>query len=300
MGIKKRPKMLLITPKKMSETTKLIISEAEKVFDVSVVPINDISLSISDNTVGFSNENININDFDYIYTKIDGLRKDFGFQIVNLLDGFDVLKPYNSATVLVAHDKFLTSVVLAQHGINVPNTYLVKSMNRLNELVKDLKFPVMMKLMSGSGGSGIMYVESKEVMEGIFESMEVLNQKVLIQEFVPNPGEDIRVLVAGNEIIGAYKRVAKEGEKRANVKLGGKAVKYDINDEIKDIALRTAKAIRADICAVDILESKNAYYVIEVNINPGIKGMMEATETNIAKRLVDHILKKIENKKNYA
>ena len=293
---KKKYSILFIAPKLMSQTTKLLIEEAGKLFKkVDVVDINSIILGAKNNNLILKNGKIiNIFDYDYIFPKIDGKRKDFGFQIINILDSTELLKPYTSATVLVAHDKFLTSVVLNQHNIKTPNTYLVKSKESLQKLLKEIKFPIMMKLISGSGGTGIMYIQNKEVLESIFESLNYLNQQILIQEFIDNPGEDIRVIVAGNEIIGAYKRVAKKGEKRANIKLGGKAVKYDINEEIKQIAIKVARVIRADICAIDLLEGKDGYYVIEVNINPGIRGMMEATELNIAKRIIDYIYNKIE------
>ncbi|MCK4967416.1 MAG: RimK family alpha-L-glutamate ligase, partial [Candidatus Aenigmarchaeota archaeon] len=216
--------------------------------------------------------------------------------IMNAFDSYPILKPYSAATVLVAHDKFITTVALARCGIPTPKTYLLKTKSGTEALIDKVKFPLMVKLMSGSGGIGIMYVDNKEAMRTIIASMNVLNQQILIQEFVENPGEDIRIIVAEDTVIGAYKRVAKKGEKRANIKAGGSAQKYDPTDEMKRIAIKTAKVLHADICAIDLLESKSGPVVIEANINPGIRGMMDATNINIAKRIIDYLDSKTKTK----
>ncbi len=293
-NIKKR--LLIIAPKAKSKTTELILEEAEKIFDVIYAPVHDITLTVDKNEIKIHCDGKSITDVDYVLPKIDGKRKDYGFQIINAFDAYPVLKPYSAATILVAHDKFLTSVALARCGIPTPKTYLLKTAEGTESLINKVKFPVMVKLMSGSGGIGIMYVENKEGMRTITESMNKLNQQILIQEFVENPGEDVRILVTEDTIIGAYKRVAKEGEKRANIKAGGVAQKYEPTDEMKEIAIKTAKIMHADICAIDLIEGKKGPVVIEVNINPGIRGMMDATNINIAKRIVDYIDNKIKSK----
>lgn len=285
----KKLKILLITPQKYAETTKLLIDEALKIFDVTVAPIDDIIISIDNRRLKLEYEGKDITKVDYILPKIDSKRATYGFEIINALDAFPVPKPYHAATILIAHDKFLTSIVLAQSKIPVPKTYIVKTQKAVESILPKIKYPVMAKLKGGSGGQGIMYVENKKSMESIISSMEVLKQEILIQEFIENPGEDIRVLVAGDTIIGSMKRIAKEGEKRANVKVGGTPAKYTATDEIKELAIKTAKAVGSDICAVDFIESDNGPVVIEVNINPGIVGLMDATNLNIAKRIIDYI-----------
>ncbi len=95
--------------------------------------------------------------------------------------------------------------------------------------------------------------------------------------------------MAGDNVIGSMKRIAKDGEKRANVKAGGTPAKYTATDEVKDISIRAAKAVGADICAVDLIESRKGPVVIEVNINPGLVGLTAATNFNIAKRVVEYV-----------
>ncbi|RLG13221.1 MAG: hypothetical protein DRN71_05280 [Candidatus Nanohalarchaeota archaeon] len=287
--MKTKPKLLIITPRKFAKTTEMIIEEAGELFYLVVAPIDDIIISIDNKRLKLEYDGRDITKVDYVLPKIDSKRAVYGFEIINAFDAFPVPKPYHAATILVAHDKFLTSIVLAHSNIPVPKTHIVKTKKAFESIRSNIKYPLMAKLKGGSGGQGIMYVENKESMESIISSMEVLKEEILIQEFIENPGEDIRVLVAGDNVIGSMKRIAKDGEKRANVKAGGTPAKYTATDEVKDISIRAAKAVGADICAVDLIESRKGPVVIEVNINPGLVGLTAATNFNIAKRVVEYV-----------
>lgn len=283
-------KLLVASPKKISGTTKMIIEEAKKLFSVSYTHIHDITLTVSGNKTLIESKGKDLTKTDYFLPKVDGARAYYGYQVVNAFDRYpNVLKPYPAKTINVAHDKFLTTEVLAAKKIPVPATYFVKTKKGIRHIAERAQFPIMIKLMNGSGGMGVMYVEKKDGMSSIIQSMNILKQNVLVQEFIPNKGEDLRILVAGNQIIGAMKRVALPGEKRANIKAGGRGVKYNPTPEIAELSIKCAQAVESKICAVDIVESESGPKVIEVNINPGIRGLTAATETNIAKKLVEYI-----------
>ena len=282
---------LLITgPVRYSDTTKYILNEAKKTFNVSYIPLNNITTIIDGNQIKIEYMNKDLTKFDYLLPKIDAPRKEFGFQIMKAFDTTPIRKPYMADVINIAHDKFLTNAILARHNILVPKTYLLKTGSGMLSILEDMEFPVMVKLRAGSGGKGVMFVKDKETMKSILKSMEILKQEVLVQNFIDNPGEDIRVIVLGDEICASYKRKAKGDEKRANIKVGGSAERFTTTDEINEIAIKSAKVIKSGILAVDIIESKTeGPHVLEVNINPGIKGMMEATDINIAKRIIDYI-----------
>ena len=70
---------------------------------------------------------------------------------------------------------------------------------------------------------------------------------------MPLLGHDLRVVVAGGDVIGAVKRVAKPGEWRTNVALGAKRVPIDPSPAACELALAAAAAIGADLLGVDLL-----------------------------------------------
>lgn len=281
--------VIVLAPLAKSKTTDLILKEFAKNFRTFFAPIRDVVVTIDKGKTKITYEKHDLTKFDYVLPRIDSKRAEYGYQLMKAFDSTDVLKPYSADAVPMAHDKFLTTQLLAKSRLPVPKTYLAKTQESLKNVIKTIGFPVMIKLKSGYGGMGIMYVEDKEALASIIESMETLKQEVLIQEFVENPGEDVRVFVIGGEVIASFKRIAKLDEKRANVTLGGKPVAFEPSDEIKEIAVKASRALGADICAVDIIEGKDGPVILELNINPGIRGLMEATNMDIPKKLAEYV-----------
>jgi len=277
------------TKKAISYTTQRLYEEAKKSgCNAQLIPLVEIKLKI-EKDLRIIHGKTDIKDFDYVLPRIDSKRASIGYPIIRFLDDLGVKKPYPAEAIQVAHNKFLTLEQLVKYGIRVPETYLTGSKDSAMEIIEKQKLPLMIKLLSGFGGQGVMIIESKEAARSVIETMNVLKQEILIERFLPNTGEDIRGIVAGDEIIGSFKRICPPDEKRANIKVGGRGQPYKLTGEMEEVAFRCAEAIKSKICAVDMIESKNGINVIEVNINPGIREMEKATNQNIAKKIIDFV-----------
>ncbi|MFH0956388.1 MAG: RimK family alpha-L-glutamate ligase, partial [Candidatus Aenigmatarchaeota archaeon] len=206
-----------------------------------------------------------------------------------MLDRTDVKKPYPASTILIAHNKFLTLMELTKRNIPVPETWITGSKEVAGKIVDMQKMPMIMKLLSGFGGEGVMIMDSRAAAKATIHTMQTLHQEVLIEEYLPNPGEDIRAIVAGEDVIASFKRIAAPGSKKANIHLGGRGVDFKLTSEMKEMAISSARAVESRICAVDMVVSKDRPYVIEVNINPGLSGIEKATGINVAKRMIDYV-----------
>lgn len=289
-------KIAILGPREklMGYSSKRLIEEAKKQFKtVDVVPAINVALKIGDELDALY-EGKSLSEFDYILPRIDSKRARVGYPVVRFLDYMNVRKPYFAETILIAHNKFMTLERLVRNNIRVPKTYLTASKKTAKKIVDDEGLPIMLKLLSGFGGMGVMYMESKEAIQSAIATMETLKQEICLEDYIKNPGEDFRGIVAGDEIISSFKRVAPKGSKRANVKIGGKAVNFKLPEEMQEIALKSAKAVGAKVCAVDMLTDKSEKpYVIEVNINPGLKGMEKATNINVAHRIIDFVKNEI-------
>jgi ribosomal protein S6--L-glutamate ligase len=285
-------KLAILGPGKGSigYTTNRLLEEGRKVFKrVDLIPIIEAVLKV-EKDIDVLYENKSLNDYDYILPRIDSKRAVIGYPVVRFLDSMNVKKPYVSETVLIAHNKFLTLQNLVERGVPVPKTYLTASRKSARKVVEKEKLPIILKLLSGFGGQGVMFIESKEAVNTTIDAMRILKQEILLEKYIDNPGEDIRGIVAGDEIIASFKRIAKEGEKRANIYSGGRAVSFKLNSEMEEIVFKSAEAIKSKICAVDMLQDrKGNVFVIEVNINPGIKGIEKATNINVAHRIIDFV-----------
>ncbi|MFQ5648013.1 MAG: RimK family alpha-L-glutamate ligase [Candidatus Aenigmatarchaeota archaeon] len=278
------------SPAKSGHTTNRILDEARRVFKkVEHIPLIDVKLELGGGRLDAVYKKDSLGKFDYVLPRIDSKRAVIGYPVISFLDSIGVKKPYPAETVLIAHNKFLTLHKLLAAGIPVPKTWLTGSKAAAKELLDKQKMPIMLKLLSGFGGMGVMFMDSKEAAQSAIETIKTLKQEICLEEFLPNPGEDIRGIVAGEEIIASYKRVATPEEKRANIHAGGKGVPFKLTPEMEETALKAAKAVGAEICAIDMIQSGKKLYVIEVNINPGLQGIEKATNINVAQRMVDFI-----------
>jgi len=285
-------KLAILGPgeKAMGYTTKRLHEEANKIFKkVDMMSLVDVKLKVNDGVDAVYGKK-SLKDWDYALLKIDSKRASVGYPVVRFLDAMGVPKQYKSETVLLAHNKFLTLEKLASHGLPVPETYMTGSKESAKEIVKKQKLPMIMKLLSGFGGQGVIILESKEAANTVVDTMKTLKQEILIEEFIPNPGEDIRGIVAGEEVIASYKRIAAKGEKKANIYAGGRAEVFKLSEDMKEIVLKAMKVMNIKIGAVDLIQNNDGQaFITEVNINPGIGGIEKVTNLNVAQRIVEYI-----------
>lgn len=213
----------------------------------------------------------------------------------------------------VCESKYLTSEVLEADGLPVPRYALITGEENLDQALEAVggKFPVVLKLLSGTQGIGVSIVDSYASYKSVYQTIAKLapENEILIQEKIDSD-YDIRVQVILKKfdpinpsdsnciILGAMKREAVEKDFRTNYSLGGKVSKYDISDEIKEIACKSANAVGCHWCGVDIMiDSKDGKpYILEVNSSPGTEGISQA----IGKPIVDDVIDYVANKDNWS
>lgn len=118
--------------------------------------------------------------------------------------------PVNSQpTCLIANNKFLTKIILRNHKIPTPQSWLVRTPNEAKKLILEKNlFPCVLKPAKGAHGNKVFAnIESlrefKEVLPLIFKKPGKKN--VLIEEFIK--GKDYRLLVVGNKVPAVIERI---------------------------------------------------------------------------------------------
>ena len=196
------------------------------------------------------------------------------------------LKP-NSFTV--GHDKMLTHLVMQHHKIPMPDTYIVSSRTAAKKILNQVNYPVILKFPHGTQGKGVMFADSFAAASSMLDAIETLRNPFLIQEYIETDGSDIRAIVIGDKVAASMKRKAVFGEKRANIHAGGKGEPIVLDPHTKKIAVSAAKAIGAEICAIDILETVKGPEVIEANLSPGLQGITAATKIDVADKIARYL-----------
>mgnify|MGYP001384138805 CR=1 FL=1 len=211
------------------------------------------------------------------------------------LAGIKVINNY--AATMRAKNKLRTMQMLTKNKIPIPKTYILNSSEHLEEIVKDIgSFPVIIKSLSGSHGSGVSIVESKRGLKSLLDLLTSSgsSEPIMIQEYIKeSSGKDIRVFIVGKRIVGAMERIAtKKGEFRSNFHLGGRVRVAEMSRKEKDVAFAAINACKLDIAGVDILRTKKGPKVLEVNSNPGLEGITEATGRDIAGEIIKYTVQK--------
>jgi len=281
-------KLLIMAPGKFSKTTKMIEEEAKKLFkEVHIAPMRSIGIEAGDEFKLYYEEK-DILKYDYLLPRIDSKRAELGYHLMKFYDLIGMRKPYNAESILIAHNKFATIFELKKAGLPVPATWLAGSKKTAEDLLLKVKFPAVIKLVSSFGGKGVMFAESLNTAKSILKTLDLLKEELMIEDFIEGGGEDIRMLVIGDEIV-SMKRIAKKGENRANIYAGGRGVSYKPSEEEINISLKSAEILKANICAVDLMKGKDGPNIIELNINPGITGLTKTTGVNVAQKIAKFI-----------
>jgi ribosomal protein S6--L-glutamate ligase len=152
--------------------------------------------------------------------------------------------------------------------------------------------PLVIKLLEGTQGIGVVLAETEKAAESVIEAFMGLKANILVQEYIKEAGgADIRCFVIGDKVVAAMKRQAKAGEFRSNLHRGGSASLIRITPEERSTATRAAKTMGLNVAGVDILRSNHGPVVMEVNSSPGLEGIENATEKDVAGKIIEFIEK---------
>ena len=196
---------------------------------------------------------------------LDGI--DDGMWVLGALEARRVIVLNDSAALFATHDKLLTARLLRRAEVPHPRTAHV----RPDRPFPAVRPPVVVKPRFGSGGKGVVLCEDEDALCDALSRLSSVpwfeQQGVLVQELVPPQGYDLRILVAGERVVGAVFRVAAEGEWRTNIALGGsRRPVVDPPHNACEIALAAAGASGAALVGVDLVQDGlGNWTVIELN-----------------------------------
>ena len=219
--------------------------------------------------------------------------------IIRHLERLGVTMINGSESIDAVKDKLYSQQILGQSSLPVPKTMLVKHPINLELVEKNLKYPMIVKTLSGSYGSGVFMVDDKKQFRQMMKMAELAkpSYNIIIQECIEDSlGRDLRVLVVNGKVVGCMMRQSVDGDFRANITRGGEAIPYQIDEDIEWISGESARLLDLDIAGVDLLFNGDSYTICEVNSAPGFEGMEKYTKQNIAEKMVDYIIKKVGSK----
>lgn len=232
-----------------------------------------------------------LTDYDAVLPRIGASITYFGTAVVRQFQEMDIFCANTAHGIMNSRDKLRSLQLLSRHHVGIPKTNYVRDKRDVLPAIERVGgAPVIIKLIEGTQGIGVLLAETTQAAESIIELLQSQKQNVLVQKFVAeSKGKDIRAFVVGNQVVAAMRRVAQGQEFRSNVHRGGVTEAVELDDNYKETAIRAAQIMGLQVAGVDMLESADGPQVMEVNSSPGLEGIENCTQLDIAGAIIDFI-----------
>jgi RimK family alpha-L-glutamate ligase len=188
-------------------------------------------------------------------------------------------------------DKYDLLAILEDNGMPIPRTAVTENVDDALKAFNELGGDVVVKPIFGSRGIGSTRVQDLEIASTIFRAITFYHGVIYIQEFVHHGFSDIRAFVVGDRVVAAMRRVADSW--KTNYSQGARPEQIRLDSAMEEMAVKSAKLIECKIAGVDILESPRGPLVIEVNSQPGWRGLQSVARINITDEIVDFVLSEL-------
>jgi len=203
--------------------------------------------------------------------------------------GFYVVNPPEAIEHCV--DKYDLLAILEDNGVPVPKTAVTEDPDEALKAFHELGGDVVVKPIFGSRGIGSTRLTDPEVAYTVFRAITFYHGVIYLQEFVPHGCSDIRAFVVGSQVVASMRRVANSW--KTNYSQGARPEPIKLDGQMEELAVKSAELIKCKIAGVDILESPRGPLVVEVNSQPGWRGLQSVTRVNIADAIVDFVLSEL-------
>lgn len=175
-------------------------------------------------------------------------------------------------------NKVYLNELMAANKVPVPPTVMIAGTGDLELAARTLGFPLVLKIPDSAFSRGVKKASNFEELKALATKWLEDSDLLIAQKFLPTDF-DWRVGVLGGEPLFAVQYLmAKKHWQIVNHDRGGKpdeggfkAFKLaDSPREVVDVAVRAARCIGDGLYGVDLKETPDGVYVIEVNDNPNL------------------------------
>jgi len=188
-------------------------------------------------------------------------------------------------------DKYDLLAILEDSDIPVPRTAVTENVDEALKAFNELGGDVVVKPIFGSRGIGSTRVRDPEIAATVFKAITFYHGVIYLQEFVHHDFSDIRAFVVGDRVVAAMRRVANTW--KTNYSQGARPLPMELDRTLEEMAVKSASLIECKIAGVDILESSRGPLVVEVNSQPGWRGLHSVTKVSIADEIVRFIISEL-------
>ena len=238
-----------------------------------------------------------LNDLDAVIPRIRPSLTFYGCALIRQFESMGIFSLNSANAIARSRDKLQALQIMQKNGLAIPLSAFSSSPEHNSDIIECVGgSPLIIKLLSGTQGQGVVLTDTYRSTESVIEAFQTSRTPILLQKFIhESHGRDIRAFVIDGKVIAAMERIAKDGEFRANVHKGANVRRIVLDEQERLLAIQAAKCFGLHVAGVDIIHSKEGPVVLEVNSSPGLQGIEETTDKDVAKAMI----KAIENRLNW-
>jgi gamma-F420-2:alpha-L-glutamate ligase len=271
------------------EVERLMETAAGWGYELEVIDPHDVELlATGSEFLGLFHKGKSVPLPDFVIPRIGSGTSYFAMAVLRQLEGLGVYCLNGAEAVDAARDKLKHLQILSAANVPIPKTLLVKFPVDVDFVEREMGFPIVVKTVVGTQGSGVHLCKDRDSLTDLVEFVEANNPiaQLVLQEFLEeSKGIDIRLVVIGGRVVAGMQRIAKKGFK-ANVSQGGSAEQIDPSPALRWLATEVAQILDLDMTGIDFLKcNKYGYRICEVNSAPGFEGMETYCDVNVADQI---------------
>ncbi|MEO1038920.1 MAG: glutathione synthase [Pseudomonadota bacterium] len=175
----------------------------------------------------------------------------------------------------------------------MPPTLITSSEAEIRDFFERHGHDIIVKPLFGNGGIGVFRLrDTAENLASLVEMFQQLSRDpIMAQAFVPDvKNGDKRVILVDGEPVGAINRIPAEGEVRANMHVGGKAVESALSARDMEICRIIGPELKRRglvFVGIDVIGD----YLTEINVTSptGIQELRRFSGVDVSKMLIDWV-----------
>lgn len=259
--------------------------------DLEVVHYSELEATMDDE-VKLVGKGRDMSEFDVYYFRSVGDRNEWLPMLLDVAQRYaiPVVDEYLTKTGgAMRKKKGMEAWVLQQAGVPYAKSYMAGDLAGTRQIVREWEKPVVVKGTSGRHGTATFLVTTEAELEPLLKGRG--DMQFIIQEYLPNDG-DWRMFVVGGEVVGAFKRQVKEGDRLKLNRSLGQSMLCPLPDQMRTLARRACEALGVAVAGVDAVidERDGQAKVIEVNQAPEFDVMEKRTGVAVGEKIVEYLI----------
>ena len=277
-------KMVILSRSPTIPSTRRLLEAAQaRGHRVQVLDPSRVEMHLDGRSASLYYERKKLPPCDVVLPRIAQSVSPYGLAVVNQFSIQKIPIVNRAEAIAQARNKMRSLQLLSANGVDIPATVMARDAADLKQMVNLVGgVPVLVKLLPSLGKRGVMVCESLQSLEAALEAILGLGHNLIVQQYVRGTGQDIRVLVVGEEAIVAVRRRPRVGRMSHTLNRGARLEPIELTPAQRRAAVASVRLMELDVAGVDILDVRGHPKVFEVNASPALCQMEAATGVDLA------------------